>query len=166
MQNSIVETLIGAVVIAVAALFLMFAYTSTGSGPVRGYDVVAEFNRADGVNTGTDVRMSGIKVGAVSGMRLDPQTYSAVLTLALENSIKIPDDSSARITSEGLLGSQYVSIEPGGSQDFLVAGGRIENTQGAVDLMGLIGKVMFSAGATPAAGGAAVAAPSGAPAGP
>ena len=97
MQNSIVETLIGAAVIAVAAFFFMFAYSSTGSAPVSGYDVMAKFNRADGVNIGTDVRLSGIKVGTVAGMALDPKTYSAVLTLALENSVKLPDDSSARI---------------------------------------------------------------------
>ena len=145
MQNSIVETLIGAVVIAVALLFFGFAYTSTGSGPVSGYDVHAKFNRVDGVNIGTDVRMSGIKVGAVSNMALDPQSYSADLTLALENSVKIPDDSSARITSEGLLGNQYISIEPGGSMEFLKTGGEIENTQGTIDLIGLLGKAVFGA---------------------
>ena len=145
MQNSIVETLIGAAVIAVAAFFFMFAYSSTGSAPVSGYDVMAKFNRADGVNIGTDVRLSGIKVGTVAGMALDPKTYSAVLTLALENSVKLPDDSSARITSEGLLGNQYISIEPGGSQDYLKPGGEIENTQGSIDLMGLLGKAVFGA---------------------
>lgn len=145
MQNSIVETLIGAAVIAVAAFFFMFAYSSTGSAPVSGYDVMAKFNRADGVNIGTDVRLSGIKVGTVAGMALDPKTYSAVLTLALENSVKLPDDSSARITSEGLLGNQYISIEPGGSQDYLKPGGEIENTQGTIDLMGLLGKAVFGA---------------------
>ena len=88
MQNSIVETLIGAAVIAVALFFLFFAYSSTGSAPVSGYDVIAKFNRADGVNIGTDVRLSGIKVGTVEKMALDPKTYNAVLTLALENSVK------------------------------------------------------------------------------
>jgi phospholipid/cholesterol/gamma-HCH transport system substrate-binding protein len=145
MQNSIVETLIGAAVIAVAAFFFMFAYTSTGSAPVSGYDVMAKFNRADGVNIGTDVRLSGIKIGTVASMNLDPQTYSAVVTLALDNSVKLPDDSSARITSEGLLGNQYISIEPGGSMDYIKPGGEIENTQGSVDLMGLLGKAVFGA---------------------
>ena len=145
MQNSIVETLIGAAVIAVAAFFFMFAYSSTGSAPVSGYDVMAKFNRADGVNIGTDVRLSGIKIGTVASMNLDPQTYSAVVTLALDNSVKLPDDSSARITSEGLLGNQYISIEPGGSMDYIKPGGEIENTQGSVDLMGLLGKAVFGA---------------------
>lgn len=146
MQNSAVETLIGAVVIGIAVAFLAFAYSSTGAGPISGYEVTAKFNRADGVNIGTDVRLSGIKVGTVSRMSLDPMTYNAVLTLALESSVKLPDDSSVRITSDGLLGNQYVTIEPGGSQMHLAAGGEIENTQGSIDLIGLLGKAMFGAG--------------------
>ena len=152
MQNSIVETLIGAAVIAVATLFLMFAYTSTGSGPVSGYDVIAKFSKADGVNVGTDVRLSGIKVGTVEKMSLDPKTYNAVVTLALENTVKLPNDSSVRITSEGLLGNQYLSIEPGSSMQAIKPGGEIENTQGSVDLIGLLGKAVFSAGGTSGAG--------------
>ena len=145
MQNSAVETLIGAVVIAIAAAFLVFAYTSTGAGPIGGYEIQAKFNRADGVNIGTDVRLSGIKVGTVSRMALDPMSYNAVLTLALESNVKLPDDSSARITSDGLLGTQYLSIEPGGSQMPIAPGGEIENTQGSIDLMGLLGKAVFGA---------------------
>jgi len=145
MQNSIVETLIGAAVVAVAVLFLAFAYSSTGSGPVSGYEVVAKFNRADGVNVGSDVRLSGIKVGTVSKLSLDPKTYNAVVTIALARDVKLPDDSSIRITSEGLLGNQYLSIEPGSSMKYIMAGGEIENTQGAIDLVGLLGKAVFGA---------------------
>lgn len=148
MNNSVVETLIGAAVIAVAAFFLVFAYSSTGSAPVSGYDVVAKFNRADGVNVGTDVRLSGIKVGTVERMSLDPKTYNAVLTLALDNAVKLPQDSSVRITSEGLLGNQYLSIEPGSDMQTIMPGGEIENTQGSIDLIGLLGKAVFSAGDT------------------
>ena len=151
MQNSLVETLIGAAVIAVAALFLTYAYTSTGSGAVSGYEVMAKFNRADGVNVGTDVRLSGIKVGTVARMALDPMTFNAVLTLALDSSVKLPDDSSVRITSDGLLGNQYLSIEPGGSQTPIPPGGEIENTQGSIDLLGLLGKAMFGSGSGSAA---------------
>jgi len=146
MQNSVVETLIGAAVIAVAVLFFGFAYTSTGAGPVSGYQVTAKFNRVDGVNVGTDVRLSGVKVGTVSKLDLDPMTYNAVVTIALENRIQLPDDSSVRITSEGLLGNQYLSIEPGASPDKIKPGGEIENTQGAVDLIGLLGKAVFGGG--------------------
>jgi phospholipid/cholesterol/gamma-HCH transport system substrate-binding protein len=146
MQNSMVETLIGAAVLAVAILFLTYAYTSTGAGPVNGYQITAKFNRVDGVNTGSDVRLSGVKVGTVSKLALDPMTYNAVVTMALQNSVQLPDDSSVRITSEGLLGNQYLSIEPGASQDKIKPGGEIENTQGAIDIIGLLGKAVFGAG--------------------
>ena len=147
MQNSIVETLIGAIVIAVAVLFLVFAYTSSGIGPISGgYDVVARFDKADGVNVGTDVRLSGIKIGTVDKLALDQKSYNAVLTLALEKNVKLPDDSSVRITSDGLLGSQYLSIEPGASMQMIKPGGEIENTQGSVDLVGLLGKFAFGPG--------------------
>ena len=162
MQNSTVETLIGAVVIAIAVLFLFFAYNGSGIGSISGgYDVTARFNRADGVNVGTDVRLSGIKVGTVDKLSLDPKTYNAVLTLALDSSVKLPDDSSVRITSDGLLGNQYLSIEPGGSMQMIKPGGQIENTQGSIDLIGLLGKTVFSpgAGGTPAAGATPGAAP-------
>ena len=146
MQNSIVETLIGAAVILVAAVFLTYAYRTTGAGPVSGYMVSAKFNRVDGVTVGSDVRLSGIKVGTVSKLSLDPMTFNAVVTMSLENSVQLPDDSSVRITSEGLMGNQYLSIEPGGSPDKIKPGGEIEYTQGAVDLIGLLGKAVFGAG--------------------
>ncbi len=167
MQNSTVETLIGAVVIAVAALFLFFAYTGSGVGAISGgYDVTARFDRADGVNVGTDVRLSGIKVGTVQKLSLDPKTYNAVVTIAMGDAIKLPDDLSVRITSDGLLGNQYLSIEPGGSMQMIKPGGEIENTQGSIDLIGLLGKFAFSPGTggspgagsgsgTPAGGGSA-----------
>jgi phospholipid/cholesterol/gamma-HCH transport system substrate-binding protein len=154
MQNSLVETLIGAIVILVAGLFFYFAYSSTGAGPISGYDVTAHFNRADGVNIGSDVRLSGIKIGTVSKLALDPKNYSAIATLSLANSVKLPDDSSVRITSDGLLGNQYLSVEPGGSTAMIKPGGEIENTQGSIDLMGLLSKVMFSSN-TPAPSAAA-----------
>jgi phospholipid/cholesterol/gamma-HCH transport system substrate-binding protein len=160
MQNSTVETLIGAVVIAVAALFLFFAYTGSGVGAISGgYDVTARFDRADGVNVGTDVRLSGIKVGTVQKLSLDPKTWKCVLKLAMGNGIKLPDDSSVRITSDGLLGNQYLSIEPGGSMQMIKPGGQIENTQGSIDLIGLLGKFAFSPG--PAGSPGAGAAPGG-----
>ena len=162
MQNSTVETLIGAVVIAVAVLFLVFAYSSSGVGPISGgYEVMARFDRANGVNVGTDVRLSGIKVGTVDRLALDPKSYNAVLTLALDKSVKLPDDSSVRITSDGLLGNQYLSIEPGASNQMIKPGGQIENTQGSIDLIGLLGKTVFSPSSTGGGGGAAAPTPGG-----
>ena len=143
MQNSIVETLVGAAVLAVAGLFLVFAYSGTGFGSISGYEVTAKFGAVNGVTVGSDVRMSGVKIGTVSGVEIDPQDYAAVTHLVIGNDIQLPDDSSVRITSDGILGNQYVSIEPGGSETMLQPGGEIEYTQGAIDLIGLLGRTIF-----------------------
>lgn len=145
MQSNIVETLVGAVVIAIAAGFLVYGFSMADIRGSNGYTVTAAFDRVDGLANGSDVRMSGIKVGTVIGQRLDPQTYQAVVVLSLRPEIKLPTDSNARITSEGLLGGNYVSIMPGGSEDYLAEGEEIMFTQGSVDLMGLIGQAIFSA---------------------
>jgi len=159
MSNSLFETAVGAGVIAVAGLFLAHAYTFSSKGTASGYEVTAKFGRIDGVNVGTDVRLSGIKVGTVAGLSLDKKTYQAVATLSLEADVKVPDDSTLKVASEGLLGGNYLAIEPGGSDDNLKPGGQIQFTQGSVDLVGLIGQAMFGAGqagkspASPPAGG-------------
>lgn len=148
MQNNTVETLIGAIVVAVAAVFLFFAYTTTGSGSVSGYSVKARFSSADGISSGTDVRLHGIKIGTVSDLTLDPKTYMAIARLSIRNDVQIPDDSAVKITSSGLLGSSYVAIQPGGSDKNVVSGGELTNTQGSVDLMGLIGRAVMGGGST------------------
>jgi phospholipid/cholesterol/gamma-HCH transport system substrate-binding protein len=145
-NNNTVETLIGAIVVAVAAGFLFFAYTSTGSGSVAGYDVTARFSSADGIANGTDVRLHGIKVGTVSGLSLDPKTYYAIAHMSIHSDVKIPDDSSVKITSSGFLGNSYVAIQPGGSTTMVAQGGELTNTQGAVDVMGLIGRAVMGGG--------------------
>lgn len=146
MGGNLVETLIGAVVLAVAAVFLAFAYTTAGvRSTVTGYEVVARFDRIDGLATGSDVRLSGIKIGSVTGQTLDTKTYQAVVRLNVDSSVKLPDDSSAKIATEGLLGGSYLSIEPGGSDAMLKAGGEIKFTQGAISLVDLIGQAIFSA---------------------
>jgi phospholipid/cholesterol/gamma-HCH transport system substrate-binding protein len=142
MQNNTVETIIGAVVVAVAAGFLFFAYTSTGSGRISGYDLYARFAAADGITNGTDVRLHGIKIGTVTSLALDPKTYQAIVHVSIRNDVKIPDDSTIKVTSSGVLGGNYVSISPGGSPKTLVSGGEIPNTQGSVDLFGLISKTI------------------------
>jgi phospholipid/cholesterol/gamma-HCH transport system substrate-binding protein len=145
-NNNTVETLIGAIVIAVAAVFLFFAYTSTGSGSVAGYDVKARFSSVDGISNGTDVRLHGIKVGTVSALSLDPKTYYAIAHMSIRNDVKIPDDSAVKITSSGFLGSNYVAIQPGGSLKMVAQGGELTNTQGSIDVLGLIGRAVTGGG--------------------
>lgn len=148
MQSNLVETLIGAIVVVIASAFLYYGYSTSGMRSAAGYHVKAEFDRVDGLANGSDVRLSGIKIGTVVNQRIDQQNYQAVVTMSLAPDVKIPDDSSAKITSEGLLGSNYISLTPGGSTDYLKEGGEIEFTQGSVDLMGLIGQALFSTGSS------------------
>jgi len=131
------ETILGAAVAVVAVGFFVFAAAQAGqTGSAGGYDLVARFQRVDGIAVGADVRVSGVKVGVVRSVELDPETYMARLTITVANGVQVLDDSTARIASDGLLGGAYVAIEPAG-MDALPAGGEIPNTQGSVDLLTL-----------------------------
>lgn len=141
------ETILGALVAFVAIGFLVFAVTRAGAGEAAGgYPLVARFNRVDGVNVGADVRLSGVKIGTVSAVGVDPTTYLAKLTLSVDRTVKLPDDSSARVASDGLLGGAYVALEPGGSAEMLASGGEIANTTGTVDLLSLLAAAASGAG--------------------
>src|SRR6185312_9916951 len=144
MNNTSVEAAIGALVIVVAAAFFIFAYATSGQGGVSGgYTLSAEFDNIAGVNTGTDVRLAGIKVGTVTGQSLNSENYQARITMAIDRAVKLTDDSTAKVTSEGLLGSNFIALEPGGSDTVLADGGQITNTQGAVDIWSLVSEAMF-----------------------
>jgi phospholipid/cholesterol/gamma-HCH transport system substrate-binding protein len=145
MRRNVIETILGAAVILVAAVFVVFAFSTTGMQNVdAGYTVTASFDNAQGINRGTDVRMSGVKIGRVVEQRLNRETYFAEVTMAIDEQIALPADTSARIVPEGLLGGNYVNLEPGGAQETIPEGGRIQYTQGAVNLMDMIGRLMFS----------------------
>ncbi len=147
MKDNIVETMVGAAVILVAVSFFTYIYRTTGMGSgAGGYSVIAEFDHIDGLSMGADVRLSGIKIGTVTGQELDRENYRALVTISLSKDIKLPTDSNAKIASEGLLGGSYISLDPGGAEEMLEDGGKIIYTQSSVDIMGLIGKAIFSAG--------------------
>jgi len=151
------ETGVGAVVILAAALFLFYALSHGGGlGRSAGYELIARFGQVGSLAPGADVRVAGVKVGAVSRIDLDPKTFQAEAHLVVDRQVQLPSDSTAKITSDSLLGGQHVAIEPGGAADVLKPGAQFENTQGAVDLFGLIGQVLRPQGAaaTPAAGSA------------
>ena len=150
MSGNVVETLIGAVVLVVAGFFLYFAYAKADVGTVEGYSLTAKFDKVDGVKVGSDVMLAGIKVGTVTDESLDTKEYLAVLQLSLASDVQLPDDSAIKIASDGLLGGKYLSIDPGGSEDYLEAGDEIRFTQGAVDLTELLGKAIYSGGGKPA----------------
>ena len=166
-RRNLAELLTGAVVLAAAALFLAYAVTSSGRSVSGGggLNLQARFDRVDGLAQGADVRIAGVRVGSVTEQRIDPKTFLAVLTLRVDGGLAIPEDSSAEITSESLLGGKYVALVPGGGERMLRDGGEIGITQSAVSLEGLLGRFIFSvtqlaasrAGEEPAAqpGGAA-----------
>ncbi len=144
MGKSLVETVMGAVVLAVAVGFVVIAYTVGDLKSIEGYSLISKFDRVDGLVVGSDVRMSGIKVGTVVKQELDPETYLAVVTINVKPEIKLPRDSSAQISSDGLLGDKYLSIQAGADDEMLKPGGEIEHTQGSVDIVSLVGRMMFS----------------------
>lgn len=172
MRGNVIETVMGAVVLLVAALFLVFAYKTSQLRTVSGYEVSADFARIDGIHQGSDVRISGVKVGTVLAEDLDPKTFLATIRMSVDPRIELPDDTVAAVTSSGLLGDKYMSLTPGGSDKNIPAGGKIRYTQSSVSLENLIGQMIFSppggkkegsdAAPAPAGGAAAPAAAPGA----
>ncbi len=146
MKENLVETLVGAIVLAIATAFLVYGYSVTEGDSDDYYQIMAAFDRVDGLTVGSDVRLSGVKVGTVMSLALDPNNFSANVTMLVDSALSLPDDTSAKITSEGLLGGTYISLVPGGSEFTLENGGEILFTQGSVDLISLISQAMFSAG--------------------
>lgn len=143
--HSTAEVLVGGVVLAAAIGFGVFATQATGlSQSSAGYELGASFRSLEGVTVGTDVRLAGVKIGTVTGVELNPESYRADTTFSVANGIEIPDDSAVVISSEGLLGGNFVEVMPGGSPFYFAAGDQVEDTQGAVSLISLL--VKFVAG--------------------
>jgi phospholipid/cholesterol/gamma-HCH transport system substrate-binding protein len=140
-RENIGEAIVGLLVVILAVWFVIFAWNRTGGGQKAGsIHVTAIFPNASGVTPGTDVRVAGLKIGTVQNLALDPQSYQVKVEMALDPATKLPADSSASITSEGLLGSTFVAMNPGGSPTPLKNGDTITDTQGSMDLMALIGQ--------------------------
>jgi len=144
MNRNLVETIVGAVVLAVAVLVMAFAYSTASLRAVTGYEVTARFDRVDGLQVGSDVRISGIRVGTVTDQALDPETYLAVVRLSLKPELRLPVDSVAEIASESLLGGRYLALVPGADEQMIAPGGEITFTQSPVNLENLIGQLIFS----------------------
>lgn len=143
------ETLLGAVVAIVAAGFLTFAVANSGqTRSTGGYDLIANFPSVDGIGVGSDVRVSGVKVGVVRDITLDPETFMARVTVNIDPEVQVLDDSLARIKTDGILGGGYLSIEPAGL-DVLQAGGVIPNTQSSVDLFTALASLANSVSSSP-----------------
>ncbi|MEM6374643.1 MAG: outer membrane lipid asymmetry maintenance protein MlaD [Pseudomonadota bacterium] len=135
------EAAVGGLVVLIAVGFMVYAGQIAGfSSGGDDYELSASFRSADGVEVGTDVRLAGVKVGRVTALDLDPATYRARATIAVSTTIDVPDDSALAVSSEGLLGGNYVEILPGGSPFYFAPGDEIQFTQGSVSLIGLLTK--------------------------
>jgi phospholipid/cholesterol/gamma-HCH transport system substrate-binding protein len=168
MNRNLLETVMGAVVIVVAVIFLVFAYHSAELRTTAGYPLSAKFDHIDGIREGADIRLSGIKVGSIVATSLDPKTFQAVVKLSIDDEIKLPVDTIATITQNGLLGDQYMSLVPGASDKMIASGGELSYTQSAPSLMSLFGQAVFSmsGGSKPADGNGAAPAQGAAPSNP
>ncbi len=139
LNRSITEILIGAVVVVTAIWFLYYANSKVNFATDEDtYDLSADFRSVEGVTIGTDVRLAGVKIGIVKALNLNSETYRVNAVFSVKNSIKIPDDSQALISSEGLLGGTFLELVPGGSFDYLAPKSIIVDTQGSVSLITLL----------------------------
>lgn len=144
MSNKI-ETVIGLIVLIVAIVFFVFAYNTTNIKKLdKSYPLKARFTQVDGIVVGSDVMMSGIKVGTVNNLKIDKDTYYAVMVFSVDDSLKLPSDSSVKIATNGLLGAKYVAITPGSSEEFLEPNAEIQFTQSSLNLESLLSKLLFS----------------------
>lgn len=159
MAENPAEVVVGGVVLAAALGFLAFAGQLAGFGGARGsYELVASFRSAEGLSVGTDVRLAGVKVGTVTALALDPATFRAEARFSVREGILLPEDTTAAVASEGLLGGAFLELLPGGSPVTLAPGEEILDTQSAVSLLTLLLRFATGggdAGAAPGGGGAA-----------
>lgn len=147
MAQNKTEILVGGAVLAAAIGFAVYAGQATGlSQSTQGYQLGASFRSLEGVQVGTDVRLAGVKIGTVTEVVLNPDTYRADTRFSVSDGIEIPDDSAVIVSSEGLLGGNFVEIMPGGSPFYFSPGDEMEDTQGAVSLITLLLKFVSGGG--------------------
>jgi len=143
-QNNYFEIIVGTFVLLCAGFFFFSSFKSAKIKTNDGYHLIAKFDDASGIEAGGDVKISGIKIGTVHDNSLDTKSYRALLTFSVNNDIKLPTDSSAKIVSSGLLGEKYLEITPGADEEFLKNGEEVPYTQSSVNFEQLLGKFMFS----------------------
>jgi phospholipid/cholesterol/gamma-HCH transport system substrate-binding protein len=163
MTRKLPELLTGFAILIIAGLFLVYALGQSGAVTTSGYKLTAQFSSIGGLTTGSDVKIGGVVIGHVADEHLDPITYAAIVKLDIDSAIKIPDDSSASVSSDGLLGGNYIAVSPGGSDSMLAPGAAFPVTQSAINIEDLLGKFIFSMGGSstskPAAGTPAATGP-------
>ena len=145
MEKNLVETVLGAIVLLVAFCFLAFAYATSAVLPVQGYPLKAVFAKIGGLQAGADVRIAGIKVGAVTAQTLNAATFEAVVHMSIMPDVHLPKDTVASIASEGLLGGKYVRLEPGHMNTYLAASDTVTATKDFRSLEETVSEIIFLA---------------------
>lgn len=149
MGRNAIETVLGAVVLLVAAFFLVFVYSNASLRKVEGYKVTALFPLVDGIKDGGDVRMNGVKIGSIASQDLittpGSEQYLVRVLFTLRPDIRLPVDTLAMIASEGLLGGKYLALEPGVEEDMITndGNGKITRTQAPMRIDDLIGQIIY-----------------------
>jgi phospholipid/cholesterol/gamma-HCH transport system substrate-binding protein len=147
MRDDLPEIMVGGVVLAAALGFIIYAGQAAGIGRSSdSYALKASFRSIEGIDVGTDLRLAGVNIGKVTGLTLNAETYRADTVVSVAHGIEIPDDSALVVSSEGLLGGNYMEIVPGGSPFYLSDGDVISDTQGAISLISLLMKFVSGQG--------------------
>jgi len=145
MRRGAVETMLGAVVLLIAVGFVIFGARSIDLQGDDGYELTARFLKVGGLDRGSDVRISGVKVGSVIDRALDDQTFEAVVTFTVRSDIKLPADTEAGVTAEGLLGGKYLRLFPGTASETLAPNGEIVQTRDFQALEDTVSEIIFLA---------------------
>ncbi len=143
MKHNLFEVIVGTFVLICAIYFFVFSFKKSEISTSNTYQIVAEFDNIGEIGDGSDVKISGVKIGTVNSQTLNPENYRARVTLNINNDIKLPSDSSAKVVSSGLLGGKFISIEPGADEEMLENNGSIIFTQSSVNFEELLGKFIF-----------------------
>lgn len=147
MSRRTIEILVGLFVLLgfAGALFLSLKAANLAEfGEHKGYILTAKFDNIGGLKSRAPVRSAGVTIGRVRSISLDMKTYQGLVTMEIDDGVRFPKDSSAKILTSGLLGDQYIGLEPGADEKELVAGDVIRQTQSAVVLENLIGQMIFN----------------------
>lgn len=145
MKQARIETIIGFLVIIIAIIFFCFAYKIVNNTSTNyGYKIFADFQNIDGIKEGAEIRISGIKVGKVGKISLDTEIYLANIELLIDQKVQIPDDSRAIISTNGILGGNYIRLTPGASERNFADGDKIIFTQSSLNIEELVNKLLMS----------------------
>src|SRR4051812_25697860 len=147
MQRNVLETVMGAVVLLAAAAFLFIIYSASGVKEAsNGYHLIMRLDQGGSIAPGTDVRAAGVKVGTVVKQEFDDKAFQAVITLDVDQRVKLPTDSSANVDQDGLLGNSYVNLQLGGDDEIMKEGDTFRHATGALSLGKIIGMAISGGG--------------------